>query len=226
MPSERLTPRAKEPATTTLAERERVVQALCVHFAAEHLSMEELEERLTRAYAARSSAQLEDLLADLPELSAEEMDSGFVPALAPSAAVPARGIMFAVMGGTGRKGRWLVPRHLKVVTVMGGAEVDLRGAYLAPGVTEIDVFVLMGGVEIIVPPGVRVETMAGAFMAGIESDVDELASLDDARPTIRVTGFAMMAGVEIKVRRPRKKVLARFQEAVEAARQLPGASDD
>jgi hypothetical protein len=58
------------------AARERVVQALCVHFAADHLGMEELESRLTRVYGARSSQELAGLLADLPALPADAADSG------------------------------------------------------------------------------------------------------------------------------------------------------
>jgi Domain of unknown function (DUF1707) len=48
------------------AERERVVEALRTHAAAGRLSVEELEARFDRAYAAATRADLRRLLADLP----------------------------------------------------------------------------------------------------------------------------------------------------------------
>ena len=47
-------------------ERERVVEALRAHAAAGRLDPDELEERLGRAYAARTRADLVPLVADLP----------------------------------------------------------------------------------------------------------------------------------------------------------------
>jgi hypothetical protein len=51
------------------AERERVVGDLRAHAADGRLSVEELDERLERAYAARTRAELAALLTDLPRVS-------------------------------------------------------------------------------------------------------------------------------------------------------------
>lgn len=48
------------------AERERVVERLREHAAAGRLAVEELEERLSAAFSARTRGDLEPLLADLP----------------------------------------------------------------------------------------------------------------------------------------------------------------
>ena len=48
------------------AEREAAASALSEHFAAGRLDQDELEERLDRAYAARTAADLEPLFQDLP----------------------------------------------------------------------------------------------------------------------------------------------------------------
>jgi Cell wall-active antibiotics response 4TMS YvqF/Domain of unknown function (DUF1707) len=208
----------RPPAT---AERERVAAALCLHFAADHLGMEALEDRLSRVYLAQTPAQLQGLLYDLPPLDSDRMDAGDAALLAPSAVVPARGVLMAFMAGVVRKGSWLIPRELKVWAFMGGAEIDLREGKFAPGVTEIDITAFMGGVEIIVPHGVRVEVMGGAFMGGFETDAGDTAALDPSQPVLRVSGLAIMAGVAVKVRRPSKKMLKRFEAAVDAAKRLP-----
>lgn len=209
---------SRPPATE---ERERVAAALCLHFAADNLNMDALEDRLWRVYVAQTPAQLQGLLHDLPPLDRDKLDAGDAALLAPSAVVPARGVLMAFMGGVARKGTWLIPRELKVWAFMGGAEIDLREGKFAPGVTQIDVTVFMGGVEITVPHGVRVEVMGGAFMGGFGTDAGDTAALDPSAPVLRVSGLAIMAGVEVKVRRPSKKILKRFEAAVDAAKRLP-----
>lgn len=202
-------------------EREQVTQALCLHFASDHIAMESLDQRLAAAYAVQTVGELQYVLSDLPALARETLDAGAAPILAPSNVVPARGVVMAVMGGVVRKGSWLVPRHLKVFAFMGGAELDLRDAKFSPGVTEIDVTVIMGGVEITVPHGVRVEAVGGAFMGGFESSAGDSNALDPAQPVLRVSGLAVMGGVEVSVKRPGKKVLKRFEQAMQAAGRLP-----
>jgi hypothetical protein len=198
----------------TPADRERVVQTLCVHFAADHLSMDSLEGRLALAYEAPSLRRLEELVSDLPQLNEQKLGAGAPARLAPPASVPDRGVVIAIMGGAARKGSWMVPRHLKVVAIMGGAEIDLRDGKFSPGVTEIDVAAFMGGVEITVPPGVRVETVGAAFMGGFEASAGDTDAVDPAAPILRVSGIAIMGGVEVRVRRPARKVLDKFEQAM------------
>ena len=55
----------------------------------------------------------------------------------------------------------------------------------------------MGGVEVIIPPGVRVESEGFAFMGGFGNDVGDPGNPN--APVVRLTGFAMMGGVEVRV---------------------------
>jgi hypothetical protein len=196
-----------------------VVQTLCLHFAADHLTMDSLEGRLALAYEAPSLARLEQLVGDLPVLESEKLGVMHPPLLAPPSAVPERGFVMAILGGVSRKGNWMVPRHLKVMAVLGGAEIDLRDGRLAPGVTQVDVFALMGGVEITVPPGVRVESMGGAFLGGFEASAGDASGYDPTAPVLRVAGLAILGGVDVRVKKPSKKALERFQKAMLAAGQ-------
>lgn len=208
------------PTTDAVAERERASTQLSLHYAAGHINMAELESRLTRVYQSQSSEDLDDLLGGLPMLSTEKLDAGMVAPLAPLDAVAPRGVLMAFMSGVSRTGSWVVPRELKVFAFMGGAELDLREAKFGPGVTEIDVACVMGGIEILVPRGVRVEILGGAFMGGFVSDAGDASALDPAQPVLRVSGFAVMGGVDVNVKKPGKRVLARFEAAVNATRRL------
>src|SRR6185503_11365098 len=160
--------------------REDVIQALGVHFASDDISVDELDRRLTPAIRATSRAELMEILADLPMLPdyARGPSAVIRSEVVTSRDVPGRGFVGALAGGTSRKGSWLVPQHLKVVAVMGGVELDLSQARLAPGVTEIDVYALMGGVDVIVPRGVRVEALGFAVLGGFEASAGDFSTAD------------------------------------------------
>lgn len=56
-------------------DREQVAAALSAHYAAGRLDEAELDQRLNGAYAARTESQLRELLVDLPELPAGELQA-------------------------------------------------------------------------------------------------------------------------------------------------------
>ncbi len=177
--------------------RERVVEALSEHFARDHLSLDELETRMARVYAATTPADVDALVADLPALALGAPVTVTPDAYAPTPKLKER--LVAIMSGIVRRGLWKIPRRLRVVAIMGGVELDLRQAELPPGVTEITAFVLMGGLEIRVAPGVRLETDGVAIMGGFEDRVHDYGLAPADAPVVRVTGIAIMGGVEAQV---------------------------
>ena len=181
------------------AERERakVIEALTEHFAQDRLTMEELEQRLEQVYAARTSGALTEIVADLPALSSPTAATTPAPVMQGAATVSPQKTLFAVMSGVMRKGPWTVPKTINAIAIMGGIELDFRFAHLTAPVTEIRILAVMGGVTIIVPPNVRVESEGFAFMGGFGTDVGE--SITPEAPTIRLTGFACMGGVDVRV---------------------------
>lgn len=191
-----------QSASTQLApsavQREQIVQRLCSHFAANHLTMEELETRIDRAYKAPSLAELDALVTGLPVLDGAPASTETGVAVVD---VPARGVMWAVMSGHTRRGHWTLPRHLKIMALMGGIVLDLRDAVISAGESEIEINACMAGIEIIVPPEVHVQCEGSAFMGAFETHGSRYALPPSPdRPTVRLTGLAVMAGVEAKVR--------------------------
>jgi len=179
--------------------REHVIRELCEHYAHDSLDDRQLEERLDRAHSAVSLQELDALVSDLPALRPETS-----PAIHPAQAeeVRERQTVIAVMGGAMRKGSWVPPKHLHVFAIMGGAELDFREARFGPGIVEVTVFAMMGGVEITVPPGVRVEVEGIAIMGAFDSREEGQPPAGPSVPVIRIGGFALMGGVEIRTRLP------------------------
>lgn len=209
--------RETEPGALERA-RDEVLERLGIHYAHDDLTIKELEARLELAFRARSAASLDELVADLPSLHRERSRDETSYSTTEVPIVPARGMLAAIMGGNVRKGSWAVPRHLKIVAIMGGVDLDLRQAVLSPGVTEIEILTVMGGVGIAVPPGVRVETMGIAIMGGFDASAGDVTSLDPDQPVIRLSGIAVMGGVEARIKAPNAKAIRRFNRALLKAR--------
>ncbi len=103
---------------------------------------------------------------------------------------------FAVWAGKQRRNSSPAFRHADLTAIMGGVELDLRGASTANGEAVIDLFVMWGGIEIWVPPDWAVSNQVGLLMAGAE---DKSMGTQTARHRLTVRGFAIMGGVEIKI---------------------------
>jgi len=190
------------------ADRERAVLTLGRAAGDGRLDVDELEERLQGAYAARTHAELDRLLADVGGMIAPgSVPPAPVPAPAPRARVvrsAERGTSWivSIMGGNERTGRWRVAERCTVVNFMGGAELDLYDAELSDEAIEINVYTLMGGFEIRVPDGVDVQVSKFAFMGGHEVALGREPPPPGA-PVIRIRLISVMGGGQ--VRRGRKR---------------------
>lgn len=194
------------PQTTLVAlrqRRERTISLLCEHFARDHLEADELEQLIDRAHAAKSLQELDGLLKDLPELSVAVAVPAEEQAVEPGAIHRSEHQpVIAVMGGVERKGRWTPARQLYSLAFMGGIVLDFRRANLPNGYTDVYTLAWMGGIEIIVPPGLQVVSDGVGIMGGFGHGGNEQETLDLTRPVLRIRGAAIMGGVEIRAAAP------------------------
>ncbi|MFD9391849.1 DUF1707 domain-containing protein [Streptomyces sp. NPDC060000] len=214
------------------ADRERVVEVLRDALAEGRLDMAEFEERMEETYKARTYGELTPITRDLP-----------VAAVAPPSVVslhkepPADGSWagrvvggegssswaVAVMSGFQRRGRWTVPRRFTCVAFWGGGEIDLREADFAAGEVEINCVAIMGGVQIIVPPGVEVDVRGIGVMGGFDQRETGVRG-EPGAPRVVVSGFAFWGGVGVERKKTRA---ARRQEKLDrraAKRELRSSS--
>jgi hypothetical protein len=173
------------------AEREAVVTRLQTAAGEGRLALEELADRLERALAAVTRSELEVLTADLPEQAA------------PPPAAKARRWIVGIMGGGDHKGRWRIASRCNVVNIMGGADLDLTGAVVEGPATQIQVFSLMGGSDIVVPDGVHVDLGGFAFMGGNSLRLEDAPSPPPGAPVVRVRAYSIMGGTDVKRARRR-----------------------
>jgi predicted membrane protein len=103
----------------------------------------------------------------------------------------------AVWSGKVRRNTSAAFRRADLTAIMGGVEVDLRGASTGGQEAIIDVFVWWGGVEITVPPDWAVSNQVVAIMGGAD---DSSSGTQDSKHRLTVRGFVVMGGVEIKTK--------------------------
>ena len=182
------------------ARREATITRLCEHFARDHIEADALERLIDQAHQATTIAQLEELTKGLPSLAAPQPAAQQGAPDAWRGPVRANEMVIAVMGGAERRGSWTPARRMQVTAVMGGVLLDFRKAQIPAGVTEIFVIAIMGGVEIIVPPGVMVESNGMGIMGGFGHTGPTRFPVDGSAPVLKITGLALMGGVEIRER--------------------------
>jgi hypothetical protein len=221
--------------------RQVTIDALCEHFANDVMTVEEFERRVDTAHNAATVEELRGLLRDLP--------GGGLPVVAGAGPVPGyasghalqraedvreRGYAIAILGGSRRVGRWTPARINSAVAFCGGVEIDFREAVMPPGVTELRIFAMWGGVEVIVPPGMNVECHGVGIMGGFDQTSEGATPRDPTAPTLRVTGVALMGGVDVTVRHRgesgrdarRRRRQERRELAREHRRDLRGGGND
>jgi hypothetical protein len=183
-------------------EREEMVTRLQVAFAEGRLDDEEFDTRVRSALAAKTRSQLDAVAADLPAESVRA--SALVPAgsLTPSTSLSPAGthkpgkLSLAYKTSLRRGGRWRVPAKFTAVSYKGGGTViDLRAAELTSAVTTIRAVAYKCRVQVLVPPGMRVE-FSGIGVTNADDAASDAWPADG--PAVHVRGIAYKGVVEIR----------------------------
>ena len=193
------------------ADRERTVTVLRTSGANGQLTVDELDERIEAAYAAKTRGELERLVEDLGGSRTRPSDLPVRPGEGGTRWV------VSVMGGSDRKGHWRVGRTVTVLNLMGGSNLDLNDAEFAADVVEMRVYSLMGGSDIRVPEGLNVEVSEFAFMGGNDVSRGNVRP-DDGGPLLRLKMISIMGGSSL--RRGRRKSRAERRLEREQRRHL------
>lgn len=171
------------------AEREAAVVRLRDAAAEGRLTLEELTDRLDRAYAARGRSELAEVTRDLPSADAPP----------PPAERPGRRRtrwVVSFMGNAARRGRWHVGEQTNAITVMGNSTIDLREATLAGPAVRIAILCVMGNVHLIVPEGVDVDLGVVALLG---NKIDRRRGTPSPNaPLLRVDGLVLMGNLTVR----------------------------
>ncbi|WP_245647072.1 DUF1707 SHOCT-like domain-containing protein [Microtetraspora niveoalba] len=183
------------------ADREQVIDLLREAAGDGRLSMTEHEERVERAYAARTLGELVGLTADLvpPDRQPFLMDGRPVVAL---------------FRTENRAGRWVVPSEVPVTSLGGRVTMDLCEALLQSRHVVVRLSVMAGTVTLVVPEGVRVVSGPDARIKSFQDEVrlppGATGFAPDA-PVIELAGFVY--GGKVIARSPKRPKKGLFRRS-------------
>lgn len=121
--------------------------------------------------------------------------SGFNSAAA-SSGEPVHASLFSLLSSSKRRWGKSVFRGAETTAFMGGCELDLREALMSAGeLAVVDVFVIMGGVNIFVPPNWTVSQEVVPLLGGVHDKTRSVPS--NPAQHLLVRGTVVMGGVEI-----------------------------
>jgi predicted membrane protein len=109
---------------------------------------------------------------------------------------PVHASLFSLLGSSKRRWGKTIFRGADTTAFMGGCELDLRDALMSSGeLAVVDVFVVMGGVTIFVPPHWTVSQEVVPLMGGVHDKSHSVPSSPAQHLLVR--GTVVMGGVEI-----------------------------
>lgn len=186
------------------ADRDAAASVINSALAEGRLTAEEHSDRLDAIYSAKTQAELVPLLEDLP---------GGGTAVAPASAPAGRevassargGRIVAIFGGASRKGGWHAEPVMEVLAVFGGVDLDFREAILPGQEVVLRATAILGGVDVIVPPEMRVVDGGGvAILGGRDIAGTSVESSGPDAPVLRIEGTCVLGGIDVK-RKARKR---------------------
>jgi hypothetical protein len=163
-------------------DREWAVTALRKHCVEGRLTLAEFAERADIAYRARTLAELDAVMTELPEPQTP-------------ARTRRRRFTFALFGRFIRRGRWRVPRRTAVTSVFGDVDLDLREARIESTVVNVSVYTLFGNVDVYVPEGVETD-VGGMVLFGRRREWGRDAPRPGS-PLVHVRPIALFGTIDV-----------------------------
>jgi hypothetical protein len=202
-------PTAQSHLRASDTDRERVVKVLAEALADGRLTVDEHAERLDAVYVAKTMGELEPITYDLavspqghPQQPSTHSDNA--PVIDSTGANSNVDNMVAIFGGVERKGRWRVRRKSRAIAIFGGADLDLTEATFDAPVVEIEIFAMLGGIDVTVPDGVVVRNECGSILGGVSATGGDTPPLPGA-PVVVLKGLTVLGGADIHPPKRRRK---------------------
>jgi hypothetical protein len=165
------------------AERDSAVAQLREHLVEGRLSLEEFTERMSTAYAATTTTDLDGPLGDLPVATRDARRRRMR-------------VVLSFGGSTERQGRLRLGRRVVCVAGFGNIDLDLRHATLESDEITIIVFGFAATADVYVPEGIEAD-INGFTLVGHRNahgnDIEPVAGM----PLVRVLAFGAFVGFDL-----------------------------
>ncbi|MFE7571538.1 DUF1707 domain-containing protein [Streptomyces sp. NPDC057539] len=190
------------------ADRDRIADILREALAEGRLDAEEHAERIDSVYRAKTVAELEPLVRDLPATGADGRP--ITPTSSSSSSSSPYGYgpedpdaqaenLVAIFSSSTRRGRWRIGSKTNAFALFGNIEIDLTEALFGQRTTVINATSIFGNVEITVPQNISLRGNGTGIFGNFE--VVTLEAEEQDAPTVVVNGYSVFGNVEAKPKR-------------------------
>jgi DUF1707 SHOCT-like domain len=177
------------------ADREAVAERLRIAAGDGRIDLDELDERLTQAYAAKTYGQLQALVADLPAHSPAVLDDALPE--------PDTLVLKTKAPNLRQSGQWTVPRRITAESTTGFITIDFTHASCAHREVAVEATTRTGWIRLVLPGGWAARiSPASTNTSHISNKAAETP--DPRAPTVIVTGHPVSGYIKIKQRRGKR----------------------
>lgn len=198
--------------------REETIDKLIVNYSHGIISAEAFERRLDEATFTESHQALVELVEDLPmdtdSQYARFKDSQFTPHYQASEGSDEERIV-CVLSSEERSGRWIVPRKIVLINVLGAVKLDFSDAVFTHQEVIIEVKDLLGSLDVLVTGDINVTTKLSGFLSSTENTAPSMGGRQ--APRIRIEGLSILSSVDVTEKRTMKEKWIAFADSIKKA---------
>ncbi|WP_068545428.1 LiaF domain-containing protein [Thalassotalea crassostreae] len=197
--------------------RDETVDRLIYNYSRQVISAEAFEHRLDKAMQSDDAYEIVALVEDLPLKTdnqyQSEKESQFTPNYSHHISDEEVKLR-SILGSNERSGKWLVPKEITVVDVLGSTTLDFTDAIFQHQNVTININCVLGTDTIYIPENVNVVSKIYSVMSSVENKSPSVANRQ--APTITIKGKVVMGTVEVEVKRSTKEKLLGFAESLKS----------
>lgn len=185
-------------------DRHQVAEVLRQAAGEGRIDLDELDQRLEAAFAAKTYGELVPLTVDLPAHGAAQSVAPRPQQRRPvQVGGPAHVSSMAIMSECKRVGAWTVDGTHTAFALMGSVVLDLRQASFAQREVVINANAVMGEVKVLVDAATTVIVEGTGVMGEYSEQRPRVpfAPTDDS-PVVRLRGFSLMGSVHVQRKGP------------------------
>lgn len=191
--------------------KQEVIDILVHNYSHGYISEEAFERRLDAVIETKSHQammeQVEDLDSTPDEAIKKHKEEKFSVNYNESASEESDTIV-SILGSNDRSGQWVVPKTIKVFSILGGSNIDFTDARFNSPNVKVQILSILGGDNIYVPENVNVVSKAFCILGSIDNSAPSIASRQ--APTITVEGLILFSGLDIKIKTTIKEKFMAF----------------
>lgn len=198
--------------------KQEVIDVLIHNYSHSVISNEAFERRLDTVIESKTAKEMLAQIEDLPEVPDDTVkkhkEEEFSVNYSYAGAEENCEKIFNVLSESDRSGAWIVPKTIKIYTLLGSSKIDFTHARFSSPNVSIKVYSILGSDKIYIPENINVVTKALSVVSSMTNKAPSVSS--QKAPTVTVEGVMILSEMTIKVKTTMKESFIAFANKMKA----------